>query len=379
MRGSKRERRPGVWELRVEMPRDPLTGDRRSSSRTFRGGTRAADKALRQMIAEAESARPDSRADVTVGEVLERWYETRSADWAPMTAHDHRSTIDGWLAPVHRWQLAEVRTADVEAFYAKLKKSGGVDGRPLSATTVRKVHSVLRAALEDACRWEWIDRNPAARARRPKVTQYDAKVPTVADVLAAVELADDAFGAFIRVAIATGARRGELVALQWRDIDLDAGTVNVRRSVTVIGGETIVKSTKTGATAVLALDDGTVDVLRSWRRVRQTQALAAGAGKLRGTDYVWTDDTLQGPWIPDRVTDRWRSLARQVPGLEGVRLHDLRHACATWLIASGVDVRTVAGRLRHASPAMTLDVYASRDLGADRVAADIMGRLLGNQ
>jgi integrase len=204
-------------------------------------------------------------------------------------------------------------------------------------------------------------------------------VPTVGDVLAAVEHADDAFATLIRVAIATGARRGELVALQWGDIDLDAGTVHVRRAVTIIDGTTTVKPTKTGATAVLAVDAGTVDVLRSWRRVRQTQHLAAGAGKLKASDWVWTDGTLTGPWAPNTVTDRWRTIAAHVPGLEGVRLHDLRHACATWLIASGVDVRTVAGRLRHASPAMTLDVYASRDLGADRVAADIMGRLLGEQ
>lgn len=379
MRGSKRERSPGVWELRVEAARDPLTKRRRSMSRTFRGGTRAADKALRDLIAEAEAARPAAIAKVTIGEVLERWYSTREADWAPMTRHDHRRTIDGWLAEVHDWRLAEVRTADVEAFYAQLKKSGGAGGRPLSATSVRKAHSVLRAALEDACRWEWIDRNPAARARRPKVTTYEAKVPTVGDVLAAVEHADDAFAALIRVAIATGARRGELVALQWGDIDLDAGTVHVRRAVTIIDGTTTVKPTKTGATAVLAVDAGTVDVLRSWRRVRQTQHLAAGAGKLKASDWVWTDGTLTGPWAPNTVTDRWRTIAAHVPGLEGVRLHDLRHACATWLIASGVDVRTVAGRLRHASPAMTLDVYASRDLGADRVAADIMGRLLGEQ
>jgi integrase len=376
MKGSKRERRAGVWELRVYAGQERLTGRKRYVSRTYRGGARAAEDALRDLIREVQAQADQDDGDVTVAELLEQWYSGREAEWSPSTADDHRKTIDAWLVPrIGDWRVTEVRVSDLERFYAELARKGGRRGQGLSPTSVRKAHSVLHAALEDAVRWDLIVANPSSRARRPKLVKHRPTVPSLDQIRAAVAAADPAMAALIRVAIATGVRRGELVGLRWGDIDLEAGTITVQRAVVIIRGQVTVKGTKTGEHGLQHIDPGTVAVLRSWRHARRAQHLEAGFGRLGAGDWVWTAYDLRSPWPPDQVTYRWRTLADRV-GLKDVRLHDLRHAAATHMVAAGVDVRTVAGRLRHASPAMTLDVYADRDMGADQAAAATMGRLL---
>lgn len=376
MQGSKRERRPGVWELRVYAGHDRLTGRKKYVSRTHRGGARSADDALRDLIIEVQAQADEDAEDLTVAELLERWFSGREAEWSPSTADDHRKTIDAWLVPrIGDWLITEVRVADLERFYAELGRTGGRNRQGLSPTSVRKAHSVVHAAFEDAVRWELLVSNPATRTRRPKLVKHRPTVPSLDQIRAAVAAADPGMAALIRVAIATGARRGELVGLRWSDIDLDGGTITVDRAVVIIRGDVTVKGTKTGEDGLQHVDPGTVAVLRSWRHGRQEQHLAMGLGRLGPDDWVWTADDLRSPWPPDQVTYRWRMVAKRV-GLEGVRLHDLRHATATHMLAAGVDVRTVAGKLRHTSPAMTLDVYADRDMGADQAAAVTMGRLL---
>lgn len=380
--GSKRERSPGVWELRAHIGRDPLTGKRRDVSRTFRGGARAADRALRDLLAEADELRrrpatPSGPGDLTVAGLLDRWQALRSTEWAPKTAADHRNTIRTWINPrLGDVRLDQLRTVTLDEFYGHLARSGGKDGRPLSPRSVRKVHSVLHAALEDAIRWELLDHNPATRTRRPKLAKHQAVVPSPAQIGGVIAGASPQMASLVRVAVATGARRGELVALRWSDVDLEAGTVHIHRAITRLDGRTIVKTTKTDQSAVLAIGPGTVAALDTWRRHCRDARLAGGLPRLRPSDWVWPDpDDLAQPLAPDAVSHRWRTLA-DGHGLDGVRFHDLRHAAATHPIAHGVDARTVAGRLRHSSPAMTLDVYAGRDLDADRAAANLIDQLL---
>ena len=275
-------------------------------------------------------------------QLLDRWQRLRATEWAPKTAHDHHGTVDRWIVPwIGDVRVIDLRRTMIEGYYADLGRRGGVDGKPLSPTSVRKTNTVLHAALEDEVSLELIAGNPSTKARRPKVTKH--------------------------------------VALRWSDIndtDLDAGTIHIQRSITKLSGQRPqVKATKTGATALLAVDAGTIHALRAWRRQQTEINLAVGRGRLQQSDWVFPSKDLTQPINPDVITYRWTRLAA-ANDLDVVRLHDLRHAAATHMVAAGIDIRTVAGRLRHASPAMTLDVYAGRDLPADRAAATLMGTLI---
>ncbi|WP_254126748.1 tyrosine-type recombinase/integrase [Aquihabitans sp. G128] len=149
----------------------------------------------------------------------------------------------------------------------------------------------------------------------------------------------------------------------------------IDQAVVEVAGVVTEKDTKTHQARRVAIDAGTVAALKRQAQRTAETALAAGAG--RDPDpFVFAGRTDGGaPLSPDVVTGRFRRLAKvHAPG---TRLHDLRHFAATQLLAAGVPVKTVSGRLGHGSAAMTLDVYAHHIAAADQVAADVLGDILG--
>ena len=225
---------------------------------------------------------------------------------------------------------------------------------------MRKSHAILSAAFSQAIRWGWIDLNPVVRASPPSPRGREIRPPSLDELRRLVDAcAEDHpdLGCLIYAAATTGARRGELCGLRWSDVDLDAATATFARSISDAGGEVEVKDPKTNQARRIALDASTVDVLREHRRRAEERFELAGV--LIATDaYVWSQ-ALNGatPYRPDRVTGAFRSL-RDRCGLDHVTFHTLRHFAATTLAGQGVGVRTIAGRLVHANPGITLRTYA---------------------
>ena len=246
---------------------------------------------------------------------------------------------------------------------------------------MRHVHAVLSGALGQAVRWGWLPVNPAAAASPPRMRRREIQPPPISDtraLLAAAEEQDPDFAALLRVLVATGARRGEACGLRWSDLDLEAGTVVIRRSVASVPGGTVVKDTKTHSARRLALDPETIDALRS-RRDRADALAVMCRCDVAPDAYVFSSSPDgSAPLHPDTVTGGFQRLCRRL-GLSGIRLHDLRHLHATQLLAAGVPVRTVSGRLGHANAATTLNVYAHFLDASDRQAADVIGDLLGDK
>jgi integrase len=202
--------------------------------------------------------------------------------------------------------------------------------------------------------------------------------PAVEDAarLLSVALAEDReLGLFLRLAVVLGARRGELCAVRWSDVDLVLGEVLIAGGIVRVPGESLVdKATKTHAKRRVAVGADTVELLRAQRLAQAKDALACGT-TLAADAYVFSHDPDgSAPINPDGITHRFRRLARRL----GVRcrLHDLRHFMVTQLVAGGVDWRTVAGRAGHADGHMTLGTYAHFQQAQDRQAAEFMDRLL---
>lgn len=363
--GSKREKRPGVWELRVYLGQ--IDGKKRWASRTFRGGARDAAKALASFEVECQTAPRATHGTMTVNELLDAYVATRRGDWSPNTRRDQPATADRWIRPVLGTRdIALVRPRDIEALVHDIAAD--------HPSTARKVLAILRSAFEDAVRWDLIATNPARAARRPRTPPpRTATVPLgrLRDLIAA---ADPAMATIVRLAVITGARRGELLGLRWGDVDLDAGAVTVRRAVVGAQGKLTVKGTKTGRVKVLALDPATVSAMKSWRVRCATAALEMGA-QLGDDRYLFAQrPDGRDPWWPETLTHKWRRLADE-HGLTGVRFHDLRHTTATTLVAAGVDPKTAASRLGH-DPSVMLGVYAHALPALDQDAAAIMAKAL---
>ncbi|HEX9467466.1 MAG TPA: tyrosine-type recombinase/integrase, partial [Acidimicrobiia bacterium] len=254
-------KRGDAWQVIVYAGRDPVTGRKRQLSRNVRGTKREAQAVRTRLLLEVDDGNHVSTA-ATFGELVEQWFEHASPDWSPKTASETRRLIEKIVKPrLARVRLTRLKTADLDHFYDSLRESGGHDGGPLAPATVRRVHTVVRRALQQGVRWGWASSNPAVHASPPRVPRTTITPPTPEEVNKLLELATDedpAFGAFLHLAAATGARRGELCALRWSDIDRDAGTLLIARGL-VHGADGVVeRGTKTHAARRIALDADTL-------------------------------------------------------------------------------------------------------------------------
>jgi integrase len=275
-----------------------------------------------------------------------------------------RYKIDTIVNPeLGRLHLSKLTARHLDLLYRKMTDRG------LKPRTVRTVHAVLSAALHQAEKWDLVDRPVTTRATPPTVHADQVVAPTPAEVrklLDQAETVDPALAALLLIAALTGARRGELCALRWSDLNWQAGVLTIARSVyEVEGGGWAEKSTKTHQSRRVGLDELGLAVLRRHRG--NVEKLAAELELPIGADAFMFSQSPTGlePYRPNHVTQFTRRMAK----MAGVKthVHGLRHFSATQLIAGGYDVRTVAGRLGHADASVTLRVYShvlpERDLG----------------
>jgi integrase len=273
-------------------------------------------------------------------------------------------------------QVAKLTPADLDQFYRQLLEVGRSRG-PYAPATVRRVHGIIRRALTQGVRWGWITHNPAIDASPPRVPMKELKPPVPSQVVKLFHLAkesDPELATFIVLAASSGARRGELLALRWSDIDLDQARLSIERGIVRVGDDLIEQGTKTHQSRRISLDVGTASALRDHRTWVTERAQVAGSS-ITSESFVFShsvDGSL--PWHPDSTSRAFRRICQQA-GVTGVRLHDLRHYVATRLLAAGVDVRTIAGRLGHRNPSTTLNVYSHFLPETDQEAADALGRI----
>jgi integrase len=360
MAGSMRQRGKDSWQLRVHAGRDPLNGRKRYVERTFRGTKREASKALAALIVEADRLAPRATAKGTFEELLRAWLEHATPSFSPRTVSTTRGYIDTAIVPgPGSVAVAKLGPADLDHFYRQLMKHGA-GRRPYSPATIRRVHGIIRRALSQGVRWGWISHNPAIDASPPRVVVKELTPPTPDELVRLFRLAqqrDPALATFVILAASSGARRGELIALRWADVNLDRATLTIERGIVLADGELIEQGTKTHQSRRVTLDSGTVAVLADHRAWSEENAKLARTSITKQSFVFSHAVDGSAPWRPDSTTRAFRILCDEA-GVTGVRLHDLRHYVATRLLASGIDVRTVAGRLGHRNPATTLNVYA---------------------
>ena len=309
---------------------------------------------------------------LTVAEYLDQWLE----DVAPATVgrkalERYRGLCQNQIAPyIGGTHLQKLRPADIATWLQALCKTG------ISVGSVRLAHGILRTALAHAAAVELVERNVASVVRPPKLVRAEVKIlnaEQIADVVKKLE--GNSIYPIVVLAIGTGARRGELAALRWSDLDLDGATVRIERSLEQTKGSVRVKTPKTAAgRRTVSLPAFAVDALRGHRRETLELRIAVGAGALPADAPVFGD--LDGNWpSPQRITERWRAAIKSL-ALPRVTLHALRHSHASALIAAGLDVVTVSRRLGHANPALTLSIYSHLFTNKDAEAAAAIDAVL---
>ena len=394
------QRRPAGPGLRRHRP--PITGRRHYLREIVPAGPGAQDRAeeARRRLLTEISERRNPRTSSTINQLTDRHLAMH--DGGKRTVSGYRDYVDKHVRPfVGHVKVGALEPEVVDSLYAELRRCRQhctgrrrIDHRtngkhycdqrcrphqcePLASATVRKIHYVLNGAYKRAVRWRWVAANPISQAEPPAVPSPDPQPPTPEEAARLLKEAwrDQDWGALVWLTMTTGARRGELCALRWQHVDLVNGVLTLRRSIAQDGNATEEKDTKTHQRRHVTLDPESVAVLNEhWERC-QARASVLGVALTRQA-YVFSlapDGSTH--LVPSTVTQRYKRMAHRL-GID-THLHNLRHYSATELIAAGVDVRTVAGRLGHGGGGTTtLRVYAAWVAEADqRAAAGLLTRL----
>ena len=324
------------WRLQVSAG-TTAGGKRRRISRTVRDvSKREAERRLRELILEIESGSYVDPTATTVAEHLDRWLAHVEPMLRPTTLEAHRMFILAYISPrIGSVKLSDLTRNTVQELYSNLLKQGGRKGGPLAPRTVVKVHAILRRALGAAVRWSLVARNVADLADPPRADRHEIPTVTPRQVVTLLAAFDEPWRTPITLAFYSGLRRSEILGLMWADIDLERGTLAVRRAYHRLDDHSgVVRPPKsTRSTRLVPLTRSTVALLRDHRDSPEKTAKMLDRSVQPG-DVVFA--RLDGePLRPDSLSQTFRRTARKV-GLAGLRFHDARHhACIA--AASGGD------------------------------------------
>jgi integrase len=363
----------GKWSFRYVEGTDPVTGTIRRRTTTLSAKTKTAAQAqARKFLADVEANGTVTGTSATVEQLLEEWMRFQSnRGRSPTTLNGYKSLIDYRITPsLGTIKIGELTAHHLDSLYGKCTKAG------LSPRTVRNIHRVITAALNQGVRWGWLEKNPALQATLPEATLHKIESPSpeqARELIAACQERSEVLGAFVFLAAVTGCRRGEVAALRWSSFR--HGVLVIGQSAYSVKGDTGIKTTKTGRERVVHLDPVVQTWLAYWRSRCETKA--------KEWDVVLDEDGFIISSKPDGsrfvnldlMSREVRRVADQI-GLKSIHLHSLRHFAATELLAAGISARDTAEMLGHSDASLTLRVYAHATADRQMAAAKVLAGMV---
>lgn len=363
MQGSIVKRYPNsnAWTIIVELGRDPISGRRRQLWRSIKGTKHDAERRLHELLQQVDSGGFIKPSKLTLGEYLVTWLEDYARlNTRPRTYERYAEVITKHLVPnLGSIPLVSLQPHHVQSYYSKALVSGRRNGNGgLSALTVQKHHRILSEALRYGVRHDMLHRNVCDSVDPPR-SQYKQMVTTSRDgvnrILEAVK--GSIYYVPFYTAAFTGMRRSELLALRWKNVDVDFGDIAISETIHRLeNGEYVVTEPKSrrGKRAV-AMSPSLAILLREYKAEQAAMRERLGT-QLRDDDLVFCHPD-GSPIRPNSLTREFSQVAEAV-GLKGLHLHSLRHCHATAMLQDGVHPKIVSERLGHSSVSITLDTYS---------------------
>jgi integrase len=347
--GTITRRKDGRWEARYYVP--TVNGTKR---KTIYGKTQAE---VRDKLTKALSDRIDGIVyddeNMTVEEYLDVWLKGSVYGSVRRSTYDRDTNlVNNHIKPIlGGLKLKKLNSAHVQSFYRDRLDAG------LSASTVHKMHDILRRGLAQASKWHLVPKNVAYVVKPPRPVPKEMVALSADETRRLLEAAGgDRLKALYVLAVHTGMRQGELLALRWQDVDLENAVVSVRRTLTRNGGKVEFGEPKTNKSRrSICLTPQAVDALRSHLQ-RQLRDMEILGDRYQDQGLIFTSDT-GAPINPSNLRQRSFAPLLKRAGLPHMRFHDLRHTCATLLLSRGVHPKFVQELLGHATIAITLDTY----------------------
>lgn len=364
--GSIRKRKDGRWEGRISVD---------GRQRSFYGKTRVeVSRKIREAQRKVDRGLPLADERVTLGKHLEHWLETSvKPSVRPATFASYESHVRLHIGPA----LGKVPLAKLQPQHVQKLMNAKLD-EGLSANTVLRIRATLRKALNQAIKWGLIDRNVATLVDPPKAERYRVEPITPEEATAILEaVKGHRLSALFTTLLGVGLRLGEGLGLRWDDVDLEAGTLTVRFALQKIEGEyQLVEPKSELSRRTLVLPEFVTAALRRHRAAQSRERLVAG-GDWDDQGLVFTTDRGQ----PLDNSNVHHSFRRQLvkAGVRSLRIHDLRHGCASLMLAKGVSPRVVMETLGHSQISLTMNTYAHVMMSLREDAARKMDEILGSR
>ena len=371
MRGGIRKRGGNSYSVCISLGRDP-TGKYKYLTETVRGTREEAKKRRAALLHQIANGTFITPSKTTLAEYLEQWLqEYARANLAPRTAEGYQLIAQRHLRPaLGRITLTSLKPEHIQRYLSDKLFSGRADGKGgLSPRTARHHYVTLHTALGQAVKLGLLNRNAADAVSPPRFQRHQWQSLSEFGVSSVLEAARGSqYYPVFYLALYTGLRRSEMLALRWCDVDLLLCRLHVTRSLHQLPrGESVIRAPKSERSRrVVSLPPSAAQVLQEHREEQARQRSETGR-ELREADLVFCDPKGR-PLRPDTVTHAWVKLARRI-GLKGVRLHDARHTHASLMLKQGVHPKIVQERLGHASIQITLDTYSHVAPGLQEAAA----------
>ena len=378
--GGITKRKDGSWMAYLEVGRD---SEGKRIRKYFYGRTKAdVTLKLNDASSDVRHGRYKDPEKITYGEWLDEWMEVWKTELKPTTRESYEYLIKTHIKPEFEFiPLIKIDETSLQKFFNEKKKSG------LSPRTVKYIHSVVNGALRKAVDLKMITANPARTVDLPKQKQKDISFFDSEQIGKFLELVkhDDYYSAYL-LELWTGMRRGELLALRWRDIDLKGGSVKVNKGMvrTKADGLIFQEPKTTFGKREIEIPSNVCEVLRFYQEKQKKQKEKAGVawvqqlvflkGEPEENDLVFTNKIGQ-PLDPRAFSSHFKKLIEDTD-LEGVTFHGLRHSFAILSLQEGVDPRTTQENLGHHDPGFTLKVYSQATKKMKRDAVEKIGKVL---
>lgn len=365
------------YQAVVEAAYDRSTGKRKRIYKTVKGTKKQAEHYLREMIAEIENNTYVNESNVTVKEWMNTWVELYLKDKSPTTVAGYKKQIDSYIIPQFgNVPLQSLTTLEIQRWVNGLYDCSPASNKPISAKTVRNIFLNLQAACRKAVVLEMLKKNPCdnvvlRKSESRVVNPYSAD--EVKELVNAVKGTDLEVPMLIDLSL--GLRRGELLALQWNDIDFEKNCVHIRHNIVLDKDRNIVtkKPKSKSGDRVIALSPKLSVILKQARVKYFENKLKAGSKFQDNNLVVCKPDG--SPYNPDSFSSKFRRFIKKNK-LRPIRLHDIRHTNCTQLLMNGVDMKTMQERLGHSDYSITANTYSHVLPEVDRHASEVADSFL---
>jgi len=371
MRGHIVKRYKNSYLLKISLGKDTDTGKYRYQYCTVQGSRKDAEKKLTEMWHQRDTGIYTKPGKITLAEYLNKWLEDYAKpNLSPRSFERYESISQVHLIPgLGNIPLPQLRADQIQKLYND-KLNGG-----LSARTVRYHHVILHKALQTAIKWGLLSRNVADGADVPRAQRNEMQTWNESGINTFLEAAKNTqYYTLFYMALYTGMRRSELLALRWQDVDLIYSQLYVNRSMHHLkDGTYVFTQPKTARSRrTIALSPSAALVLNEHKKAKESEHLLLDT-KIADHDLVFS--ALNKPLRPNTVSRAWTNLAAQC-GIKVIRFHDARHTHASLMLKQGIHPKILQERLGHASIQMTLDTYSHVAPGLQEAAAESFDKLL---